>query len=69
MDAITDKLTGQVVGHKDPSTEAMLIAIGSNIQNCPEAQDAIRELAGQKPQGKKGGFNNGGQGKTGGFKK
>lgn len=68
-DAITDKLTGQVVGHKDPSTEAMLIAIGSNIQNCPEAQDAIRELAGQKPQGKKGGFTNGGQGKTGGFKK
>lgn len=67
-DAITDKLTGQVAGYKDPSTEAMLIAIGANIQDCTGAQDALREIAGKKPQGKKGGFNNG-QGKTGGFKK
>lgn len=48
-DPITDKLTGQVQGHKPPTTEAMLVAIGSYVQQYPEVQDALREIAGQKP--------------------
>jgi len=36
-----------------PTTDAMLIAIGSNIENAPAAQDALREIAGQKADGKK----------------
>ena len=31
-----------------PTTEAMLIAIGANIETCPEAQAALKEVAGQK---------------------
>ena len=41
---------GFVVGYKAPTTEAMLIAIGANVQNSPDTQAAIREVA----SGKKG---------------
>ena len=36
-----------------PTTDAMLIAIGSNIENAPAAQDALREIAGKKANVKK----------------
>lgn len=36
-----------------PTTDAMLIAIGSNIENAPAAQDALREIAGHKANVKK----------------
>lgn len=39
---------GFVVGHKDPTTEAMLIAIGANVASYPATQDAIRQVAGIK---------------------
>jgi hypothetical protein len=47
-EAIYDSKKRKVVGHKDPTTDAMLIAIGSNIENTPAAQDALREIAGKK---------------------
>lgn len=52
-EAIYDSKKRKVVGHKEPTTDAMLIAIGSNIENAPAAQDALREIAGQKADGKK----------------
>ena len=52
-EAIYDSKKRKVVGHKEPTTDAMLIAIGSNIENAPAAQDALREIAGQKANGKK----------------
>ncbi len=55
-DAIIGKdITGEsmVVGYKEPSTEAMLIAIGTNIEGNSNVQDALRELGGKKPAGKK----------------
>lgn len=44
---------GLVVGYKPPTTEAMLIAIGANVENSPATQDAIRQVAGKskKPKG------------------
>lgn len=37
---------GFVVGYKEPSTEAMLIAIGANVEKSPATQNAIRQVAG-----------------------
>lgn len=45
-------MTGQkdvIIGYQDPSTEAMLIAIGANIEGNIDAQNALREIAGEKP--------------------
>lgn len=46
---------GFVVGHKPPTTEAMLIAIGANVENSPATQNAIKQVAGletgKKPAG------------------
>jgi len=46
---------GFVVGHKPPTTEAMLIAIGANVEGSPATQNAIKQVAGletgQKPPG------------------
>ena len=52
-EAIYDSKKRNVVGHKDPTTDAMLIAIGSNIENAQAAQDALREISGQKTKVKK----------------
>jgi hypothetical protein len=37
---------GLVVGYKPPTTEAMLIAIGANVENSPATQNAIKQVAG-----------------------
>lgn len=37
---------GFVIGHKEPTTEDMLIAIGANVENSPATQSAIRQVAG-----------------------
>lgn len=38
-----------------PTTEAMLIAIGTNIETCPDAQAALKEVSGKKqPTNNKG---------------
>lgn len=46
---------GFVVGYKPPTTEAMLIAIGANVENSPATQNAIKQVAGiekgNKPKG------------------
>ncbi len=46
---------GFVVGHKPPTTEAMLIAIGANVESSPATQNAIKQVAGletgQRPPG------------------
>lgn len=46
---------GFVVGYKPPTTEAMLIAIGANVETSPATQNAIKQVAGietgQKPAG------------------
>lgn len=46
---------GSVVGYKPPTTEAMLIAIGANVESSPATQNAIRQVAGlekgNKPKG------------------
>lgn len=42
----------QIVGYGHPSTEAMLIAIGANVEANEETQKAIRQVAGlEKPAG------------------
>lgn len=46
---ITDPVTNKVIGYHDPSPEAMLIAIGANIEGNIDAQNALRELAGEEP--------------------
>lgn len=48
-------ITGEtiVVGYEPVDVEAMLIAIGANIEDNVAAQDALREISGQKPVGKK----------------
>lgn len=38
----------KIEGYQPPTTDAMLIAIGSNIDKSTEAQDALRQIAGQK---------------------
>lgn len=46
---------GFVVGYKEPTTEAKLIAIGANVETSPATQNAIKQVAGlekgQKPAG------------------
>lgn len=46
---------GFVVGYKEPTTEAMLIAIGANVESSPATQSAIKQVAGletgKKPAG------------------
>ncbi len=46
---------GFVVGYKPPTTEAMLIAIGANVESSPATQNAIKQVAGletgQRPPG------------------
>lgn len=46
---------GFVVGYKEPTTEAMLIAIGANVETSPATQNAIKQVAGletgKKPAG------------------
>lgn len=45
---------GLVVGYKPPTTEAMLIAIGANVESSPATQNAIKQVAGlegKKPAG------------------
>lgn len=45
---VYDKLSGRITNYNPPSTDAMLIAIGSNIDKSTDAQDALRQIAGQK---------------------
>jgi hypothetical protein len=47
---IKDKITGAVIGYEAPTTEAMLIAIGANIDrsDCEDARKALQAVAGQK---------------------
>lgn len=52
-EAIYDKNRRKIVGYKAPTTEAMLVSIGANIDGSVEAQDALREIAGGKPIGRK----------------
>lgn len=47
-EAIYDQKKRKVVGYKEPTTESMLIAIGTNIETSGEAQEALREISGQK---------------------
>lgn len=46
---------GFVVGYEPPTTEAMLIAIGANVESSPATQNAIKQVAGletgKKPAG------------------
>lgn len=59
---VRDKVQGEpivrngfVVGYKEPTTEAMLIAIGANVESSPATQSAIKQVAGletgKKPAG------------------
>lgn len=47
------KTTTGVVGYKKPTTEAMLVCIGANIEGSVDAQNALREIGGGKPQQQK----------------
>lgn len=55
LNLMTGKQEMKVVGYKEPTTEAMLIAIGANVENSPATQNAIKQVAGlelgQKPAG------------------
>lgn len=52
-EAIYDSKKRKVVGHKAPTTEAMLVCIGANIEGSVEAQNALREIGGGKTQKQK----------------
>ena len=52
-EAIYDKLTGEVIDRNKPTTEAMLVCIGANIESSVEAQNALREIGGGKTQKQK----------------
>ena len=52
-EAIYDSKKRKVVGHKAPTTEARLVCIGANIEGSIDAQNALREIGGGKPQQKK----------------
>lgn len=56
-EAIYDSKKRKIVGYKQPTTDAMLIAIGANIEAAPDAQAALNEIAGKKA--KTVGLNNG----------
>ena len=47
------KTTTGVVGYKKPTTEAMLVCIGANIEGSVDAQNALREIGGGKPKHQK----------------
>lgn len=46
----------QVIGYKPPTTEAMLIAIGANVENSPATQNAIKQVAGLEKGNKPAGY-------------
>ena len=45
-----------VVGYKPPTTEAMLIAIGANVESSPATQNAIKQVAGLETSKKPAGY-------------
>lgn len=47
---------GFVVGYKPPTTEAMLIAIGANVELSPATQNAIKQVAGLELGNKPAGY-------------
>lgn len=47
---------GFVVGYKLPTTEAMLIAIGANVESSPATQNAIKQVAGLEVGNKPAGY-------------
>lgn len=47
---------GLVVGEKQPTTEAMLIAIGANVESSPATQNAIKQVAGLEVGNKPAGY-------------
>lgn len=47
---------GFVVGYKPPTTEAMLIAIGANVESSPATQNAIKQVAGLEVGNKPAGY-------------
>lgn len=47
---------GLVVGYKPPTTEAMLIAIGANVESSPATQNAIKQVAGLEVGDKPAGY-------------
>lgn len=47
---------GFVVGYKPPTTEAMLIAIGANVETSPATQNAIKQVAGLELGNKPAGY-------------
>lgn len=47
---------GFVVGEKPPTTEAMLIAIGANVESSPATQNAIKQVAGLEVGNKPAGY-------------
>lgn len=60
---VRDKLQGDpivrdgfVVGYKLPTTEAMLIAIGANVESSPATQNAIKQVAGLEVGNKPAGY-------------
>ena len=52
-EAIYDSKKRKVVGHKAPTTEAMLVCIGANIEGSVDVQNALREIGGGKPKQQK----------------
>ncbi len=47
---------GFVVDYKPPTTEAMLIAIGANVESSPATQNAIKQVAGLEVGNKPAGY-------------
>ena len=47
---------GFVVDYKPPTTEAMLIAIGANVESSPATQNAIKQVAGLETGTKPAGY-------------
>lgn len=47
---------GSVVGYNQPTTEAMLIAIGANVESSPATQNAIKQVAGLEVGNKPAGY-------------
>lgn len=47
---------GMVVSYKPPTTEAMLIAIGANVETSPATQNAIKQVAGLEKGDKPAGY-------------
>lgn len=47
---------GFVVGYKPPTTEAMLVAIGANVESSTATQNAIKQVAGLETGTKPAGY-------------